>query len=285
MNKKNLLLILASISICTPALALNFDKEAEQIATGFKFVEGPLYLKSENALIFSDIPASKIYKVDQANNKEVYIDNSQNSNGIAIDKDGKLYACHKRSLSHIDKDKKINTIATEFDGKKLNAPNDLTIKSNGDIYFTDPNYGLKGDAQELKFQGIFRISKDSGELTLLNKDLVKPNGITFSPDEKILYVADHGADKIYSFKLKEDGTLESPVLFKANVKKPDGMKVDQKGNLFCATRTGVVVFDASGKELGNIKVSAFPSNCAFSSDYKTLYITAQKSIYKFNIEE
>lgn len=186
-------------------------------------------------------------------------------------------------------------LAKDYMGKRLNSPNDLTFHSNGDLYFTDPPYGLEKNwddpARELDFCGVYRIHK--GKIELLTKEMSRPNGITLSPDEKTLYVANSDPKKAIwmAFPVKEDGTLgEGKVFFDAtkSVGKskpglPDGMRVDTQGNLFATGPGGVLVFDAKGKHLGTIATGVPTSNCAFGDDGSTLYVTADHDVCRIRL--
>jgi len=219
------------------------------------------------------------------------------SNGLGVDKQGRLVMCEHggRRVSRLDlKTKKRTTLADKYMGKKLNSPNDITFHASGDIYFTDPPYGLMVKdkegfpGQDLDFQGVYRISAKDGKLTLLTKEMTKPNGIALSPDEKTLYVGNSDPDKAVwmKFPVRDDGTLgegkvfyDSTELVKA--KKPglpDGMKVDQDGNLFATGPNGVWVFSPEGKHLGTIVTGVSTGNCCFGEDGTVLYVMCDKAI-------
>jgi gluconolactonase len=219
------------------------------------------------------------------------------SNGLTLDADGRLVACDhgERRVYRLDKDGKTKTVlADKYEGKRFNSPNDLVYKSNGDLYFTDPPYGLmlKGGAdfpgQELDFQGIYRLSKD-GKLTLLNKDMSRPNGLAFAPDEKTLYVANSDPKKAVwmAFPVKADGTLGEGKVF-ADVTEsvgkkpglPDGMKVDVLGNLFATGPGGVLIFSPEGKRLGTLATGVPTANCNWGDDGSVLYIAADKNLVR-----
>ena len=213
---------------------------------------------------------------------------------MALDKEGKLILCQHgdRRLSRLV-DGKFVTLVDKFEGKRLNSPNDLTFKKNGDIYFTDPPYGLpeqmKDKGKELDFQGVYRLTP-KGVLTLLTKEMTRPNGIAFSPDEKTLYVANSDPDSAIwkAFPVKEDGTLDAGKVFFDTTqlvkdKKPglpDGMKVDIAGNIFATGPGGVFVFDKTGKHLGTLATGVPTANVGFGDDGSTLYITADKNLVR-----
>ncbi|MFQ3550371.1 MAG: SMP-30/gluconolactonase/LRE family protein [Armatimonadota bacterium] len=282
------------IMITTAILAfsgcvIGANEKIEEIATGFKFTEGPVW-SADGKLLFSDIPANKIYVYD-GKDAEVLYDQSGNSNGLIFDFDDRLIACEhgNRRVARYERDGSITVLADKYEGKKLNSPNDLVMKSDGSIYFTDPTYGIKKDEQELDFQGVYRITKD-GKLELLCKDFSMPNGLCFSPDEKKLYIADSSERRhIRVFDVKEDGTISGGEIFATVSEKgiPDGMKVDKQGNLYVAGPGGVWIFDSKGLHIKTIKVPQTPSNLNWQGkdEYKVLYVTAVSSVYKITLKK
>ena len=293
-----------------PAFDAIISKDAviEILAGGFDWSEGPVWVadKEGGHLLFSDIPKNMIWKWSEKGGlkeflkpsgytgKEAFTGKEPGSNGLALDKDGKLTLCQHgdRRLSRLV-DGKFVTLVDKYDGKRLNSPNDLTFKKNGDIYFTDPPYGLpdqmKDKGKELDFQGVYRLDT-KGKLTLLTKEMTRPNGIAFSPDEKTLYVANSDPELAIwkAFPVKDDGTLgEGKIFFDTTQlvkdKKPglpDGMKVDKAGNVFATGPGGVFVFDKTGKHLGTLATGVPTANCGFGDDGSTLYITADKNLVR-----
>jgi gluconolactonase len=271
----------------------------ERIATGLGFAEGPAW-HPEGYLLFSDIPNSTIYKWSPDGKLKKLRNPSGKSNGLTIDQQGRVIACEHgtRRVSRTEKDGTVVTLADRYDGKRLNSPNDVVIKSDASIYFTDPPYGLPGygshldltepGSMELSFSGVYRLSPDGKTLTLLTKDLSRPNGLAFSPDEKILYVADTERHRINAFDVKRDGTLENDRVFAETPfnEYPDGIKTDANGDLFVATNsTDVRVYDSAGKPLGEIVTDSPTANLAFGgADNKTLFITATESVYKLRMK-
>ncbi|HOE10493.1 MAG TPA: SMP-30/gluconolactonase/LRE family protein [bacterium] len=263
------------------------DGKIEQVATGFQFTEGPVW-HPDGYLLFSDIPANRIIKWTAVNTFEVFREPSGNSNGLALDMQGQLIACEtsKRRVSRTRKNGTIVTLAEKFEGKRLNSPNDLAIRSDGSIYFSDPGFGTPEEQKELAFQGVYRISP-GGKLFLEAKEgFEKPNGLAFSPDENILYVDDSQTGLIQAFDVGSDGSLKNGRRFaEIPAKGLDGAKVDSKGNLYVTAANGISVFNPSGKLLGIIPIPEVPSNLAFGDpDFKTLYITAQKSLYRMRMK-
>jgi sugar lactone lactonase YvrE len=277
---------------------LDDNAQVEKIAGDFQFTEGPLW-HPKGFLLFSDIPGNTIYQWTPNKKPEIFRRPSGNANGNTLDREGRLLTAEhsNRRVSRTEKDGSIVTLASQYEGKRLNSPNDLVVKSDGSIYFTDPPYGIKSEQEELGFYGVYRLAPD-GKLTLLVKDFVRPNGIAFSPDEKKLYVNDSEKGHIRVFDVKPDGILENGQLF-AELKDPskqgvpDGMKVDQEGNVYSTGPGGIWVFSPSGNLLGRIEVPEVAANLAWgdslqdssaSRDYKTLYITASNSLYRIRLK-
>lgn len=266
------------------------DPSLERVATGFRFTEGPIWIEEEGNLLFSDIPANRILRLTSGRRAATFREPSGNSNGLIRDKEGRLIACEhsQRRVTRTEKDGSIKTLTDKFQGKKFNSPNDVVVKSDGAIYFSDPSYGIKPDEQEQPIQGVYRLSPDGKELWLVAHDLARPNGLAFSPDEKKLYIDDSERGQIRVFNVEDDGSLSGGSVFHdMNVSSPgapDGMKVDVEGHVFCTGAGGVWVFDTGGKHLGTIVTPEKPSNCAWGdSDWRTLYITAVTSIYKIRV--
>lgn len=265
--------------------------KVEKIADGFKFVEGPIWTR-EGTLVFSDIPADTLYVYKGSGKPEIFLKPSNNANGHTLDKQGRIIGCEhgSRTVTRLSRRLRRRVLADKYEGKRLNSPNDAVVKSNGDIYFTDPPYGLKDEKEgkELDFNGVYRLAPD-GKLTLLVKDMQRPNGIALSPDEKRLYVADSKEGIIRVFDVEADGTVSKGRLF-ADAKGekpgvPDGMRVDTKGNVYCTASGGVQVFAPSGKRLGTIETPEVAANCAWGdADGKTLYITASTGLYRIQLK-
>lgn len=265
------------------------NAKIERVATGFKFTEGPIWFKQEKYLLFSDIPANKVFKLTLDGQVTTFRENSRNSNGLTRDKQGLVIACEHstRRVTRTEKDGSITILADEFQGKKLNSPNDVVVKSDGAIYFTDPPYGIKPEQQEQPIQGVYHLSPDD-KIIVVADDFDKPNGLAFSPDEKKLYIDDSARRHIRVFDVQTDGTLvNSRIFYDMNVKKPglpDGMKVDVRGHIYCTGAGGVWVFAPEGNHLGTIVTPEIPANCAWGDDdWQSLYITACTSIYKIRV--
>ena len=266
------------------------DASAVCVATGFRFVEGPVWIAEEKRLLFSDIPANRIYRLAADGRVMTFQKPSGNSNGLTRDQEGRLIACEQgnRRVTRTEKDGSITPLADRFHGKKLNSPNDVVVKSDGAIYFTDPAYSITPGRQEQPLEGVYRLSPDGEEISLVADDLARPNGLAFSPDETKLYIDDSERRHIRIFDVGDDGSLSGGSLFHdMNVSipgSPDGMKVDVEGRVYCTGAGGVWVFDPAGNHLGTIVTPEKPSNCAWGDDdWRSLYITASTSVYKIRV--
>jgi gluconolactonase len=287
------------------------DAVLEKLADGFDWSEGPIWIKDGGYLLLSDIPKNQIVKWQDGKGKSVFMEKSgylgdrtdlkePGTNGLTVDADGRLVMCQhgERRVARLEKDgKTVKVLVEKYEGKRFNSPNDLCYHSNGDLYFTDPPYGLmKKDTKpggeefpgrELDFCGVYRLGKD-GKLTLLTKELTKPNGIAFSPDEKTLYIAVSDPDKPIwvAYPVKDDGMIgKGKTFFDSSdwVKEkkkglPDGMKVDKDGNVFATGPGGLHVFTKDGEHLGTIATGVATANCNWGDDGSVLYICADKAL-------
>ncbi|MEZ6154001.1 MAG: SMP-30/gluconolactonase/LRE family protein [Pirellulaceae bacterium] len=296
---------LGSIERVTPAMDQLVAKDAkiEVLASGFTWTEGPVWVgNSDGYLLFSDIPRNTIFKWQTDGTISLFMSPSgytgvtyyglePGSNGLLLDPQGRLVMCEHgdRRLSVLTEKGGKRTLVDNYQGKRLNSPNDAVLKSNGDIYFTDPPYGLPSRAddasRELDFCGVFRLSP-SGNLTLLTKEINRPNGIAFSPDEKTLYVAqsDPAQANWTSYAVKEDGTLEAGKEINNVTDRvakepglPDGLAVDNQGRLWASGPGGIYVMEADGKLLGRLVTGMPTSNCCFGPD-GYLYMTVDSNL-------
>lgn len=279
----------------------------EKAASGFRFTEGPLVFPGSGELWFSDVQGNVVRQlapdgtVTEILNPGGYDGKDApdgafiGPNGMILDKDGNVLICQhgNRRIARRNKSGVVTTLIDRFEGKRLNSPNDLVFDANGALYFTDPPYGLaqqdEDPKKELPFNGIYRLA--AGKLTLLNKEMTRPNGLAFSPDQKILYVANSDpARKVWmKFPVREDGTLGKGSVFadvtaQAEDGLPDGLRVDPNGNVWATGPGGVWIFNPQGKHLGTIKPTEVPANCAFSEDGSTLWMTARTSIYRIKLK-
>ena len=287
------------------------DAKIEQLAVGFAWSEGPIWRESGHYLLFSDIPKNTIYKWQDSTGLSVFLrpagytgvnppGRELGSNGLTLDaNDSLVMADHgNRQVARLDESKFTKTIlADRYQDKRLNSPNDLVYRSNGDLYFTDPPYGLTGlnndPAKELEYNGVYRLTP-AGQLILLTSELTFPNGLAFSPDEKTLYVANSDPKKAVwmAYDVRPDGTIgNGRVFFDATAlvsdKKPglpDGMKVDRSGNLFAAGPGGIFIISPAGKHLGTIVTGQPTANCAFGDDGSTLYMTANDRLVRVRLK-
>jgi gluconolactonase len=281
----------------------------EKVTGNLLFAEGPVWSRAGGYLLFSDLPANAVMKWTPGSGLSVFRKPvfprefppgiQIGTNGLTFDRQGRLVACEhgNRRVSRTEKDGTVTTVADRYDGKRFNSPNDLVVKRNGDIYFTDPNSVARnnppdphGDFKpEIGFNGVYRVTA-AGKLELMTRDVPYPNGLAFSPDEKKLYVANSRPDKFWMvYDVQADGKP-------ANGKKlldlttdpgegvPDGMKVDRLGNLYATGPGGVLVISPEGKHLGIIQLPEVPANCAWGDkDAKTLYIAARTGLYRIKL--
>ncbi|MCI0369901.1 MAG: SMP-30/gluconolactonase/LRE family protein [candidate division NC10 bacterium] len=285
------------------------DAVLERIAGGFAWVEGPAWSRAGGFLLFSDIPNNSVFKWREGAGVGLFLKPSgytgtapfvgrePGSNGLTFDAAGRLVLCEHgdRRIARLETDGRKTTLVDRYEGRRFNSPNDLVFKSNGDLYFTDPPFGLPkafdDPAKELDFSGVYRLKPD-GRMTLLTKEIRAPNGIAFSPSEKTLYVsnADPARAVWLAYDVKDDGTLGSGRVFfdatawaRTKPGAPDGMKVDRDGNLFAAGPGGVHVFTPDGTHLGSIEMPVPTGNVAWGNDGSMLYITADTAIYRIRL--
>jgi sugar lactone lactonase YvrE len=281
------------------------SSQAERLATGFVFTEGPLW-HPDGHWLFVDVRANLIYRLRPGGQPEIIRDNSGSSNGMTFDLQGRLIICEgdNRQITRLESDGTYTPLAQRLGGKRINRPNDIVTRSDGSIYFTDPGGRLTPEERELDFSGVHRIAPD-GTLSNVTAETEYPNGIAFSPDERTLYVAITRRDErcmeeknrgevcphqlIRAFDVAADGTLSNNRVF-ANMASatdgvPDGMKVDAEGRVYCTGPEGVWVFDASGQHLGIIRLPEIPANCAWGGpDHRTMLFTARTSIYSMRMK-
>lgn len=289
------------------------DAEVEVIANGFRWAEGPLWLEEQQALLFSDVPANTVYAWREGRGVGVFLEPSgytgskprggePGANGLALDAENQLILCQhgdrqiaRMSASLSQPQPNYTTIADRYDGARFNSPNDLVVHSSGDIYFTDPPYGLEQGvddaARELDVYGVYKVGTD-GKVTLLVDELLRPNGIGLSPDERTLYVANSDPERAIwmSYRLKADGSLSEGAVFydataAVNSKPglPDGLEMDGDGNLFATGPGGVLIFTPSSELLGTIVTGVPTGNVAFNADKSILYITANHSLMRVRL--
>jgi gluconolactonase len=292
------------------------DAKIETLGEGYDWTEGPVWVKNGGYLLFSDIPKNIVHRWKQGEGVRPYLQPSgytgkeprggeTRSNGLILDAQGRLVLCQHgdrrmaRMEAPLDSPKpQFTTLADRYEGKRFNSPNDAVFRSNGDLYFTDPAYGMEKQwedpKREIPFAGVYRRTA-SGEVTLLTKDMTRPNGLAFSPDEKRLYVAQSDPSSAIwrVFDVKSDGTIENSrvlldltTMVKAKTRPglPDGLKIDTEGNLFATGPGGVLVISPEGKHLGTILTGQATSNVAFGDDGRTLYITADMFLMRVRLK-
>ncbi len=287
--------------------------KAEIIAEGFEWSEGPLWIEKNKMLLFSDIPRNSIYKWTAKKGIELYLTPSgytdsakrggePGSNGLILDKNGALVLCQHgdrrmaRMEAPIDQpEAKFVSIATIYKGKKLNSPNDAVYNSKGELFFTDPPYGLEQGMEdprkETPFQGVYKVTT-GGEVVLITDTLTRPNGIAFFPNEKTFIVANSDGEKPnwYAYDIDANGVVSNGRIFYSAAGSDqalkggnDGLKIDKNGNIFATGPGGIWIFNSSGKLLGKLRLNEAASNCALSEDEKTLYITNDMYIVRFKM--
>lgn len=262
-------------------LAQDFSQvRIERVAKDHQFTEGPVW-SPDGFLLFSDIPGNLIYKIDPKG-KSVYREQSNGANGNAYDSQGRLLSCESRTRRVVreEKSSKLTVVAETFEGKKFNAPNDIIVRQDGHIYFTDPAFGKQSDERELDFYGIFHITP-RGVIDVVAKPKGRPNGIALSPNGRILYVANSDEHNVRAYDLDRQGNASNERVLISKIEgTPDGMTVDEKGNLY-VTAKAVYVYASDGKQIATIEVPETPTNITFGdSDLNSLYITAQTSVFK-----
>lgn len=290
------------------------NAKAEIIADGFDWSEGALWVEKYKMLLFSDVPTNTIYKWTEAKGKEVYLNPSgytgniqrggeMGSNGLTLDNNGNLVMCQHgdRRMARMDAplnnpQSKFVTLADKYKGKLFSSPNDVTFNSKGELFFTDPPYGLLSQsdndpAKQTSWNGVYKVKKN-GEVILLTDSLTRPNGIAFFPGEKKLLVANSDPQKPnwYIFDVDGDKLSNGKIFYHAVSEKgmkglPDGLKIDKQGNVFATGPSGVHIFNKDGKLLGRLRVDAATSNCSLSADQKTLYITNDMYVLRFKMRD
>jgi gluconolactonase len=298
----------SSIERLDPALdaLLASDATVENLGSGFRWSEGPVWDPKQSALLFSDVPENRVYRWKDGEGITVFLEPSgftgsvynggeRGSNGLTLDAKGRLILCQHgdRRVARLATDgKSFETIIDNVEGKKFSSPNDLCFDRAGNLFFTDPPYGLPSDTkQETAFNGVYRLGKD-GKLTVIDSTMARPNGIALSPDEKTLYVGSTDGKEpwVKSFALNADGTVASSKIFfdgseiRKQPNRPgsfDGLRVDAQGNVWTTGPGGVLIISPEGKHLGSILTSRPTANCGFGgADHMTLYITSNESLLR-----
>jgi gluconolactonase len=277
-----MIIVCLLVSTAQAELDSRTPSQPEKITGGFRFTEGPA-ADQEGNIYFTDIPNNRIHKWSLDGKLSTFMENSGGANGLMFDKDGNLVACAggNGKVVSISPRGDLTVLADKFNGKPFNSPNDLWIDPNGGIYFTDPRYGSRENLPQ-DGEHVYYLSADRKKLVRVISDMVRPNGIIGTPDGKLLYVADHGADKTYVYTVNPDGTLTDKKLFAGQGS--DGMTLDSKGNLYL-TAQAVTVYSPSGDLIKAIHVPEQPSNLCFGGkNKKNLFITARTSLYSMDMK-
>jgi gluconolactonase len=270
--------------------------EVEELFSGCRWAEGPVWFADAGFLAWSDIPNNRLLRWIPELGVSVFRQPSNFANGHTRDRQGRLISCEHggRRLTRTEADGAITIIADKHAGRRLNSPNDVVVKSDGSVWFTDPNYGIMSDYEgyrgEMEQKGcyVYRVDPAIGDIRIVADDFIKPNGLAFSPDEKTLYIADSGFSHdpkgphhIRAFAVSEDGRLSKGGLFaEISPGSPDGLKVDTAGNVWTSCRDGVICLDPSGAALGKIRIPQMVSNLTFGGPRRNrIFITATKSLY------
>jgi len=309
---------IGTIERLDPALdnIISANAKTEIIAEGFEWSEGPLWVEKHKMLLFSDVPMNTIYKWTEAKGKEVYLKPSgytgtepsvckePGSNGLTFDKNGDLVLCQHgdRRMARMDApldkpEAKFITLADTYNGKRFSSPNDAVYNRAGELFFTDPPYGLQTQddsdtKKEISFNGVYKV-KANGEVILLVDSITRPNGIAFTPDEKKLIIAcsDPTRPNWYIYEVNGDSLTNGKIFYNAAEEGktmrglPDGFKIDKNGNIFASGPGGIYIFNSEAKKLGMIKLENAASNCALSTDEKTLYITNDMYVLRVKLRD
>ena len=278
-------LLSAASLLAIPVAAQDFEAvKVERAADKLHFAEGPSW-SHEGWLIFCDVPTNRMMKFVPGQGTEVFRENSNGTDGTALDSQGRVYACETRArrITRTDKKGKIEVIADKFQGKKLNAPNDIVVRNDNNVYFTDPAFGPQLDSRELDFFGVYHITP-KGELEVISKPKGRPNGVALAPAGKILYVTNSDDKKVYAYDLDKNGAASNErVLISSITGVPDGLRTDEKGNLYIAAKA-VLIYTPQGKLIREIPLTEKPSNMAFGdTDMQSLYVTARTSLYRLRL--
>lgn len=280
-------LLFLAIPVAAPLScpAQDFDDiKIEKVADKLQFADGPVWLK-DGFLLFSDVPTNRILKSAPGEAVAVFRENTNGASGNAVDSQGRLYTCetHARRVTRTDKKGKIEVLAEKFEGKRFNAPNDIAVRHDNQVYFTDPAFGGQQDSRELNFYGIFHLTP-KGEIEVVAKPKGRPNGVAFSPNGKLLYVTNSDEKNVYCYDLDKNGAASNErVLISAIEGVPDGIRTDEKGNLYIAAKA-LLIYTPEGKLIRPMPLGEKPSNLAFGgADLQSLFVTARTSVYRVHL--
>jgi gluconolactonase len=258
--------------------------QVERVVAGRQFSEGPVW-SPEGYLLFTDIPANRIYKYTPGEGLEVARENSGAANGLALDSKGRLYTCEggRRRVIRMDSAGKVEVLAERFEGQRFNAPNDIAVRRDGHLWFTDPAFGAQAGTRDMTFYGVYHLTP-KGELSAVHRSSTRPNGVALSPNGRILYVAYSDDRAVRAWDIDRSGAASAErVLITGIEGVPDGLKTDEKGNLYVTCR-GVAIYSPAGKLIRMIETGETPANLAFGDpDLQTLYVTARTSVYRIRM--
>jgi gluconolactonase len=261
------------------------DLRVERVASGLTYAEGPLWSR-EGFLLYSDAPRDKIYKLSSNEKPVVFREDTHGAMGLMFDAQGRLYMCETkgRRVTRLDKKGNLEVLAELWQGKKLNAPNDVVVRKDGNVYFTDPAFGNQQDHRELDFYGVYRISP-KGEVSLVAKPAGRPNGITISPNGRTLYVTNSDEHNLRAYDLDKEGSATGERILISNIEgAPGGVRVDEKGRFYIAARA-VFVYDSNGKRTGRIPIGDQASNLTWGdNDFGTLYVSTRGLVLRIRLE-
>ncbi|HEY3738941.1 MAG TPA: SMP-30/gluconolactonase/LRE family protein [Bryobacteraceae bacterium] len=272
--------LLAGVVAAQDFTDLRFDR----IANTLRYAEAPVW-SPDGSLLYADVPSNTIWQWKGGSKPIVYATQSNGAGGMAYDAQGRLYVCewHGRRVVRVDKKGRREVLAEKWEGKRLNSPNDIAIRKDGNLWFTDPAFGSGVDARELDFYGVFHLNP-KGELGLVAKWKTRPNGIAVSPAGHILYVTNADERKLYAFDLDRNGAATNPRVVIADIQGvPGGVRLDEKGNLYIAARH-LLIYTPAGKLLRKVELPEAASNCAFGeSDLESLFVTAKSEVYRIRV--
>ena len=269
-----------------PLAAQDFSQvHVEAVARGFRYTDGPVWSRG-GYLLLSDVPSNRILKLLPEGAPLIFRESSNGAAGNALDTQGRLYTCetHARRVTRTDSKGKVEVLADKWEGKRLNAPNDIVVSKSGHVYFTDPAFGNQQDTRELDFYGVYHLTP-KGQLSVIAKPTGRPNGIALSANGRILFVTNSDERNIRAYDVAHDGEVSGERIFVSGIEGvPNGLRADEKGNLYVAAK-GLAVYSPEGKLLVTIPMPETPSNCAFGDpDFQTLFITARTSVYRIHLD-
>lgn len=274
--------------------------QLEELFSAAVWAEGPVWLPQQQAVVFSDVKGNTMYRWTEQNGTQVLRSPSNFSNGNTVDAEGNLITCEhgRRAISKTDKQGDVRILVDKLEGKRFNSPNDVVVKSDGTIWFTDPPYGILSDAEGKKSPSeiigcyIYCYDPKTDEINIATFNVMRPNGLAFSPDEKQLFVADmsvvefekEGLHHLVVFDVEGKRLKNRRDVAEINPGIPDGLRIDKQGVIYCSCESGIIVLLSDGTYLGRFIVDKATSNCTFGDNQKTLFITASNSLYRLTIE-